>query len=200
MAHNTPASCRRWNQEKKMGLDWTHASQTDFQHQQTNFDMEPQESKRGWLKNTWCRDMEAEMNKIVYSCKRLKTKAQDRGLWQIVVCSLSKYEACKHCLAMFKMSVFSFTANILPSSLHQFLYLLDAFKLLLKMFFPPGSSKLLIHCHMTGKPLQTVGVMQFDNVCSLLTSAWRCTTGTMIFPTSMFVFLFWQKYFWLLFL
>ena len=131
------------------------------------------------------------MNKMVCSRKQLKTKVQERGLWQIVVCSLSKYEACKHCLAHVKMSkFFSVTANILPSSLHQFLYFLAAFSLLLKMHFPPGSSKPLIHNHLRGKSLQTAGIKQFGNVCSLLTSAWRCTTETMIFLTSMFVFLF----------
>ena len=138
------------------------------------------------------------MNKMVCSCKQLKTKAQERGLWQIVACSLSKYEACKRCLAHVKMSKFFvcfFTANILPSSLHQFLHFLAALNLLLKMHFPPGSCKLLIHNHLRGKPLQTVGIKQFGNVCSLLTSAWRCTTETMVFLTSMFVFLFSQKYF-----
>ena len=67
-------------------MAWPHLEKAKHQHNQTSPDVEPpRQEKEGKTKNTWRRDLEADIKQTGNGWQQLERIAQDRRRWRNVV-------------------------------------------------------------------------------------------------------------------
>ena len=71
--------------QMEIGVSWPHHDKAKHQHYKTDLDLEPSgPEKEGNDKNTWRRDLEADITETGLSWKQLEMIAQDRRRWREV--------------------------------------------------------------------------------------------------------------------
>ena len=102
-----PSSNIDRNSQEKMGMAWRHIEKAKHQRYETGLGVEPPEqAKEGRPKNTWRRDLEADITQTGLSWKQLERIAQDRRRWRDVVHGLcsrrSQVSKLTHCSTSLK--------------------------------------------------------------------------------------------------